>query len=316
MQTADLPAHAIVTQGDLGGNAASFARHLRASNLAPRTIQTYNEAVAGFARFLESNGMPTDVAHIKREHVEAWIERLLADSKPATATNRYRSLQQFWKWAVEEGEVGTSPMARMRPPKVPDDPPAVPTDDEMRRLLATCDGQSFDDRRDAAILRTFLAGGVRLAEMTGLRWTPTNPETQDVGLDDAVISVFGKGRRRRAVYIGAKAAKAIDRYLRLRARHAHADSPSLWIGERGPLTTSGIFQIVRRRAAGAGIANFHPHTMRHYWAHTTLAAGMSEGDTMSQAGWRSREMLSRYARSAAADRGIAAARRLAVGDKL
>ena len=80
----------IVTAGDLGGNAASWARHLRASNLAPRTRQTYIEAVTGFARFLTANGMPTDIAHIRREHVEMWIEKLLAESKPATATNRYQ----------------------------------------------------------------------------------------------------------------------------------------------------------------------------------------------------------------------------------
>ena len=51
----------IVTAGDLGGNAASWARHLRASNLAPRTRQTYIEAVTGFARFLTANGMPVNV---------------------------------------------------------------------------------------------------------------------------------------------------------------------------------------------------------------------------------------------------------------
>lgn len=72
-------------------NAASFARHLRASNLAPRTIKTYLEGVQRLAHFLTAQGMPTDLAAIKREHVEAWIADMLADSKPATAANRFRS---------------------------------------------------------------------------------------------------------------------------------------------------------------------------------------------------------------------------------
>ena len=146
---------------------------------------------------------------------------------------------------MEEGEIAVSPMAKMRPPKVPDEPPHVLSDDELHRLLATCDGTTFEDRRDAAILRVFIGTGARLAEVTGLRWTPGDPETQDVDLDAQTIHVLGKGRRPRVVHMGAKAAKAIDRYLRLRARHAHADAPALWLGERGPMTVS------RHRSDGA-----------------------------------------------------------------
>ncbi len=95
--------------------------------------------------------MPTDVASIRREHVETYIEDLLANWRPATAAVRYRSLQQFFRWLIDEGEISANPMARMRPPKVPDQPVAVLSPDEQRRLLATCESRSFEDRRDAAI---------------------------------------------------------------------------------------------------------------------------------------------------------------------
>jgi len=48
--------------------------------------------------------------------------------------NRYRGLQAFFKWAVAEGELEASPMASMNPPQIPDEPPAMLTD-ELRRLL-------------------------------------------------------------------------------------------------------------------------------------------------------------------------------------
>ena len=75
--------------------------------------------------FLEVHGMPQGVNGVRCEHVEEFITDLLRRLKPATASIRYRALQQFWKWCVEEGEVERSPMARMVPPKVPEDPPTL-----------------------------------------------------------------------------------------------------------------------------------------------------------------------------------------------
>lgn len=71
----------IVTAGDPGANAASFARHLRAANLTPKTQRTYLDALAAFARFLTDAGIPTEGAAIRREHVEAFIADQLARSR-------------------------------------------------------------------------------------------------------------------------------------------------------------------------------------------------------------------------------------------
>lgn len=75
--------------GDLSSSAASFARYLRAVNIAPATLKTYAEAVRTLGGFLAERGMPTDVAVISREHVEAFITDQLARWRPATAANRF-----------------------------------------------------------------------------------------------------------------------------------------------------------------------------------------------------------------------------------
>lgn len=110
-----------------------------AENLSPRTIQTYMESTRQMAEFLAGQGMPQDVANIRREHVESFIAYLLERWKPATANNRYRGLQSFFKWLEEEGEIRESPMAKMKPPRVPENPPPVLREEGLRALLATCE---------------------------------------------------------------------------------------------------------------------------------------------------------------------------------
>ena len=114
--------------------------------------------------------MPLYVAAITREHVESFVTDLLDHWKPATANNRYRGLQSFFKWAVEEGEVKESPMVHMKPPRIPENPPSVLREDELKALLSTCDkGQDLESRRDAALIRVFIDTGGRLSEIANLR---------------------------------------------------------------------------------------------------------------------------------------------------
>ena len=92
---------------------------------------------------------------------------------------------------------------------------------------------------------------------------------------------------------------ALDRYLRVRARHAQAYRPHLWLGinNRGPMTASGIYQVIARRGRECGVEVF-PHRFRHHFSHTWLGRGGAEGDLMELNGWTSPQMLRRYGASA------------------
>ena len=216
------------------------------------------------------SGMPEPITSITPEHVEAFIADILSRSKPSTAATRYKCLPLFFAWCEDEGEIQRSPMEKMKPPIVPEEPVDVITDADLGKLLKACKGTDFEDRRDLAVICLLADTGIRRSELAGL-------SVDDVDLDVKYVRVLGKGRRPRVVPV-RREDSASHRPLPPRARRPLASPrcPTLARRRWSTVRRPGRPTDARAPRPKAGVVNLHAHRFRHTFAHQHLAEGGNE----------------------------------------
>jgi site-specific recombinase XerD len=284
----------------------SFELCLQIGEKSERTQTIYLDAARWFAGWLVTNDQAGSWFDVGRDQVRAFFLYLKDINYAQSYRNQAgRSLQAFFKWFSEEEDV-PNPFTSVKPPPAPKAgevlKPVLPLE-QLAILIKDAehgkDFRGFEARRDAALLRLFACTGIRIGELAGL-------DLADVDIKNRTAKVTGKGGKQRIVKFDQRCTQALDRYVRVRAAHKAAKQPALWLGisRDARMTTSGIRQIVDRRATALGMT-VNPHMFRHTFTHNWLDAGGAEGDLMALNGWSSAQMLRHYG---AAARGARAAR--------
>jgi integrase/recombinase XerD len=292
---------------DLAGLLPSWELALKAERKAPRTIKIYADGVKKFLRWCAENGQP---AELTRTSAQAFLADLIdAGMEANTAKSRDLALKRYAAWLVDEGELSSNPLIGLKPPKGDKKVVHALTDEQLKRLVAACKGNSLQDRRDEAIMRFMAETGVRASEVTAM-------QVEDMNVHEGKAIVRrGKGGKGRVVPFGVQTAAVIERYIRARKAHRLAETGALWLGGGGKgLGYYGLDKALKGRAAAAGVEGFHLHIMRHTFATKWLRAKGSESGLMAVAGWSNRDMIDRYTGASASERAAEEARTLGLGD--
>jgi site-specific recombinase XerD len=292
---------------DLPALLASWQLAMSAERKSPATIDSYVRSVKYYLRFCAHAHEPLD-----RKTLQLWLTHLLHTGLEAnTARIRQQAVRRFASWLAEQDEIPADPFTGMKPPRIDAKVVEPLSEEDLRLMLKACRGKEMRDRRDEAVLRLMIDTGMRAGEVLSL-------DTVDVDLVRCQLVVRrGKGGKGRHVAFSAQTSAAIDRYLRVRRHHRYAASGALWLSKTGRpdrLSYHGLRLTLLHRAVTAGVTGFHIHRLRHTFATRWLSAGGTEGGLMASAGWSSRGMIDRYARSTASERAMNESRRLGLGD--
>src|SRR5262249_40404959 len=157
------------------GYLRDWDRTLRSGNYPETTRYNYLLAAAQLARYLAEHSPDPDADEaaedptvVTKAHVESFQSWMIETRSPATALNKHKGLQQFFRWLVDDGELGRSPMARVRQPKTPQKLIPVIRDEDTTKLLDACKGKGFTQLRDEALIRLYSNTGARLSEVGNL----------------------------------------------------------------------------------------------------------------------------------------------------
>lgn len=306
----------------------SWRRYLRAEGKSETTTRNYLLTLRHFAAWLATESLADTVAEIDADTIQDWLLDVADRTSGSNAAFHFRNLKAFYQWLTSRREQtlkrSESPMLDVAEPKTVAPPRPAFTDAEVTALLKVCGGRGFHEVRDAAIIRLFYTTGMRISGMAGLRYAPDvtqldNPGQSDVFLDhkQPLVRLRLKGGRVHLVPVGPRAVLALDRYLRARSAHPHADDGALWVGPRGGIGPQAVHYMLQRRARQAGITSrVHSHRFRRTLATRLLDEEVDRTYVAQLLGWSDLRNVALYASDTEQQRAWDAAAKAGIDSRI
>ena len=236
--------------------------------LSRNTLEAYRRDLTLLGAWLGGHGK--NVLQANEADLNAYFAHRHSQTRATTANRRLTVFKRFFRWALRERQVQADPTVRMQAARQPLRVPKNLTQAQVEALLGAPDLATALGLRDRAMLELMYASGLRVSELVTLK-------TWNVGMNEGVLRVMGKGGKERLVPFGEVAQQWLETYLR-DARTAilgRQQTDDLFVTARGSGMTRVMFwMIVKKYALAAGItAPLSPHTLRHAFATHLLNHG-------------------------------------------
>ena len=319
-------AHRLDGEGPFTELANRYLAHLVARGFSPGTVRGYAFDLLNFGRFLAERGatltdvVPTDLFDYldwQRQRPPSAGGKVVAlaarrGPAPATMNRRIAAVRGLFEYALIAGVRADNPVPAARratglrpkvrgmlghlgPRRAPTGGRLVRTPQRLPESLDPAEVAAFiadlGTHRDRAMALAMVLGGLRAAEVRGLRLA-------DVDLGLRRVRVTGKGGRERAVPVDREFFVELAAYLHTE-RPPGCRSPECFVVLRGPtrgaaLTEAGMRRIFRTHRARSGAGRVRPHRLRHTYGTELAAAGIDLLVLRELMGHASPETTARY----------------------
>lgn len=243
--------------------------------LAENSSVSYENDLRRYLLFIQNDLNIHSLAGITLDHIENYLAELTSMGLAvSTLARNISSIRNFHEFAVVEKLAEANPAELMDLPKKAQKLPDVLSANEVEEILSTINRTTDSGTRDAAIMETLYASGMRVSELTNLT-------IDRLFFEVGFIRVIGKGNKERLVPLGEIAQQAIEEYITTaRKKFLNHNKPGksknkLFLNQRGgPLSRMSIWNIVNKYAKKSGIKkNVYPHIFRHSFATHLLEGG-------------------------------------------
>lgn len=243
--------------------------------LAENSSLSYKNDLTRYLTFLQNEMKLSNLGGVTLQHIEQYLDELTELGLSSSSISRnISSIRSFHEFAIVENLAEANPAELIELPKKAQKLPEVLDADEIDQIIKQADRTDFAGIRDAAIIETLYATGMRVSELTDL-------EMDRLFFEIGFIRVIGKGNKERLVPVGVAAQNAIEHYIETsRQQFLDPDNKAksknkLFLNQRGgPLSRMSIWNVVNKYAQKADIKkNVYPHIFRHSFATHLLEGG-------------------------------------------
>ena len=237
-------------------------------NRSANTVSSYGNDLKRYEDYLNGSGIE-DVEDISLLTIQEYIGCCLNDLARSSVVHMMTSLRGFHNHLFINYNI-PSPIGSFSIRKNQDHLPLFLNEDDVEKLLQSCDESDPKGCFQRLILQLIYVSGLRVSELCGL-------QIRQVNLMHSQLRIIGKGSKERIVLINEETTELMNRYFtEIRPKFNRRKNNSLFfINHLGnPLNRQYVFALIKKKAEELDLnADISPHTLRHSFATHMLASG-------------------------------------------